>query len=145
MPAPVGDDAQKRLERNRNRTDLLNSFAKFSRASVHAELLEVCRRRHLILDRAEIYCRAAPAAVRVQQPSTGQPQRARYSLILVDLALSTSLGIDALKRHISEIYTGNSRHHSKERGDVLKFAGDAMLVLFPVAAGDEGWHSQAAL
>ena len=33
---------KKRLERNRNRTDLLNSFAKFSPASVHAELLEVC-------------------------------------------------------------------------------------------------------
>ena len=26
----------------------------------------------------------------------------------------------------------------KNNGDVLKFAGDAMPVLFPVAAGDEG-------
>ena len=55
-------------------------------------------------------------------------------------ALSTSLGIDALKRHINQIYTRAVGIIARNNGDVLKFAGDAMLVLFPVAAGDRGWH-----
>ena len=56
---------KKRLERNRNRTDLLNSFAKFSPASVHAEFIgglpaDVAERaRHPVEEHA-------PAAVRVR-------------------------------------------------------------------------------
>ena len=66
-------------------------------------------------------------------------------MLFVDIsgftALSTSLGIKlALKTHINQIYTmawASSRNIlPRNNGDVLKFAGDAMLVLFPVAAGD---------
>ena len=62
-------------------------------------------------------------------------------MLFVDIsgftALSTSLGIDALKRHINEIYTRAVGIIARNNGDVLKFAGDAMLVLFPVATDDE--------
>ena len=93
---------KKRLERNRNRSDLLNSFAKFSPASVHAELLEVCPPTSPSV-RDILSKRQAPS---VEQPSA---RPGRGALLFVDIsgftALSTSLGIDALKRHINEIYT----------------------------------------
>ena len=134
---------KKRLERNRNRTDLLNSFAKFSPASVHAELLEVCPPTSpSVRDILSKSTRRLPAAC--DQPSA---RPGRGALLFVDIsgftALSTSLGIDALKRHINEIYTRAVGIIARNNGDVLKFAGDAMLVLFPVAAGDLDRSKQA--
>ncbi len=127
---------KKRLERNRNRTDLLNSFAKFSPASVHAELLEVCPPTSpSVRDILSKSTRRLPSGC--EQPSA---RPGRGALLFVDIsgftALSTSLGIDALKRHINEIYTRAVGIIARNNGDVLKFAGDAMLVLFPVATGD---------
>ena len=80
---------KKRLERNRNRTDLLNSFAKFSPASVHAELLEVCPRRRL---RSEISCRSPRGAYlpRVISPRQG---RAEALLLFVDISGFTALSV----------------------------------------------------
>ena len=129
---------RKRLERNRNRTDLLNSFAKFSPASVHAELLEVCPPTSpSVRDILSKSTRRLPSGC--DRPSA---RPGRGALLFVDIsgftALSTSLGIDALKRHINQIYTRAVGIIARNNGDVLKFAGDAMLVLFPVAAGDEG-------
>ena len=129
---------KKRLERNRNRTDLLNSLAKFSPASVHAELLEVCPPTSpSVRDILSKSTRRLPSGC--DQPSA---RPGRGALLFVDIsgftALSTSLGIDALKRHINQIYTRAVGIIARNNGDVLKFAGDAMLVLFPVAAGDEG-------
>ena len=134
---------KKRQERNRNRTDLLNSFAKFSPASVHAELLEVCPPTSpSVRDILSKSTRRLPAAC--DQPSA---RPGRGALLFVDIsgftALSTSLGIDALKRHINEIYTRAVGIIARNNGDVLKFAGDAMLVLFPVAAGDLDRSKQA--
>ena len=65
LPAAIRDERKKRLERNRNRTDLLNSFAKFSPASVHAELLDVCPPTSPSV--RDILSKSyAPAAVRVR-------------------------------------------------------------------------------
>ena len=63
----------------------------------------------------------------------------RGALLFVDISgftrLSTSLGIEALKRHINAIYTRAVDIIVKHGGDVLKFAGDAMLITW-LAASD---------
>ena len=57
---------------------------------------------------------------------------AKGALLFVDISgftrLSTSLGIEALKRHINAIYSRAVDIVVKHGGDVLKFAGDAMLI-----------------
>ena len=107
------------------RNDLLNAFAKFSPASVHAELTDVSGSR----SNFQAMSRKFMVQKAFTEPSAKMCQGA---LLFVDISgftrLSTSLGIEALKRHINAIYTRAVDIIVKHGGDVLKFAGDAMLI-----------------
>ena len=106
---------KKRLERNRNRTDLLNSFAKFSPASVHAELLEVCPptspsvRDILSKSTRRATCRGAISRA---QGRAGRVVVRRYQWIY---GYQYIIGNRCLKKAYQPDLYKSGRHHSKEQ------------------------------
>ena len=90
------------------RHDLLNAFAKFSPAAVHAELAasEAGTRSFRAASRKfSVYGSQSSRRIAFEEPSA---RAAKGALLFVDISgftrLSTSLGIEALKRHINAIY-----------------------------------------
>ncbi|KAH8072345.1 cGMP-dependent protein kinase [Aureococcus anophagefferens] len=124
-PRPGSSPRRRELDAT-SRNDLLNAFAKFSPAGVHAELTD--------LGGSESSFRAMSRKF-MQEPSRSRPRSTRRASSPTSRAsrLSTSLGIEALKRHINAIYTRAVDIIVKHGGDV--FAGDAMLITW-LAASD---------
>ncbi|KAH8046808.1 cGMP-dependent protein kinase [Aureococcus anophagefferens] len=104
-PRPGSSPRRRELDAT-SRNDLLNAFAKFSPAGVHAELTD--------LGGSESSFRAMSR--KFMQKTFTEPSA-------------------ALKRHINAIYTRAVDIIVKHGGDVLKFAGDAMLITW-LAASD---------
>ncbi|EGB08489.1 hypothetical protein AURANDRAFT_63788 [Aureococcus anophagefferens] len=129
-PRPGSSPRRRELDAT-SRNDLLNAFAKFSPAGVHAELTD--------LGGSESSFRAMSRKFMQKTFTEPSARSTRGALLFVDISgftrLSTSLGIEALKRHINAIYTRAVDIIVKHGGDVLKFAGDAMLITW-LAASD---------
>ena len=132
-PRPGGGSPRKRELDATSRNDLLNAFAKFSPASVHAELTD--------LGGSDSSFRSMSRKFLQKTFTEPSARMARGALLFVDISgftrLSTSLGIEALKRHINAIYTRAVDIIVKHGGDVLKFAGDAMLITWLAPSDSE--------
>ena len=133
---------RKQLRRNRNRTDLLNSLAKFFACFCARGVAGVCPPASPSV-RMPVE-EHAPAAVGAISPRQGRVG-ARYSWILVDLRrYRRHWDRCSEKAHQPDLYK-SSRHHSKEQRRRPQVRGRRHARAVPRRGRRRGRHSQAAL